>query len=251
MPARAGAGAAAGARKRARGCCRSARACSCWPRQACSTASAPPPTGATASGWPSAYPAHRRGGRRAVRRRGQSADGCRERRPASTSACTSSAATGAPRLPTASPAGWWCRHIATAARRSSSRHRYRRRGKGDGSAACSTVCAPSPRAIRASPAWPGRLGMSRRTFLRRFKAGTGATPGVWLVRARLARARHLLETTHLGLDDVATAAGFRHGRQSPPSLPQGVEGQSVQFQAAGSDRRRLDRAGLQQKPLRC
>jgi AraC family transcriptional activator FtrA len=51
-------------------------------------------------------------------------------------------------------------------------------------------------------------GMSRRTFLRRFKAGTGATPGVWLVRARLARARQLLETTHLGLDDVANAAGF-------------------------------------------
>jgi AraC family transcriptional activator FtrA len=51
-------------------------------------------------------------------------------------------------------------------------------------------------------------GMSRRTFLRRFKAGTGATPGVWLVRARLARARHLLETTQLGLDDVATGAGF-------------------------------------------
>ena len=82
----------------------------------------------------------------------------RGRRPASTSACTSFAATGAPRLPTASPAGWWCRHIATAARHSSSRHRYRRRGKGDGSAKCSTVCAPSPRAIRASPAWPGRLG---------------------------------------------------------------------------------------------
>ena len=51
-------------------------------------------------------------------------------------------------------------------------------------------------------------GMSRRTFLRRFKAGTGATPGAWLVRARLARARQLLETTHLGLDDVAAEAGF-------------------------------------------
>ena len=51
-------------------------------------------------------------------------------------------------------------------------------------------------------------GMSRRTFLRRFKASTGATPGVWLVRARLARARQLLETTHLGLDDVAAEAGF-------------------------------------------
>ena len=35
-----------------------------------------------------------------------------------------------------------------------------------------------------------------------------ATPGIWLVRARLARARQLLETTHLGLDDVAAEAGF-------------------------------------------
>jgi AraC family transcriptional activator FtrA len=51
-------------------------------------------------------------------------------------------------------------------------------------------------------------GMSQRTFLRRFKAGTGTTPGAWLGRARLAKARQLLETTRLGLEDVASASGF-------------------------------------------
>jgi AraC family transcriptional regulator, transcriptional activator FtrA len=69
--------------------------------------------------------------------------------------------------------------------------------------------------LRAEPARDASIaalareaGMSRRTFLRRFKAGTGATPGIWLARARLARARQLLETTHLRLDDVAAEAGF-------------------------------------------
>jgi AraC family transcriptional activator FtrA len=56
--------------------------------------------------------------------------------------------------------------------------------------------------------------MSRRTFLRRFKASTGSTPGVWRTGLRLARARELLETTELALDDVAAAAGFG----SPESL---------------------------------
>ena len=53
-----------------------------------------------------------------------------------------------------------------------------------------------------------QAGMSRRTFQRRFKSGTGTTPGAWLAQARLARARQLLETSRLPLDDVAVAAGF-------------------------------------------
>lgn len=57
-------------------------------------------------------------------------------------------------------------------------------------------------------------GMSRRTFLRRFKASTGSTPGVWRTGLRLARARELLETTNLALGEVAAAAGFG----SPESL---------------------------------
>jgi AraC family transcriptional activator FtrA len=51
-------------------------------------------------------------------------------------------------------------------------------------------------------------GMSRRTFLRRFKAATGLPPGEWLLAERLLRARELLETTGHSIDDIAAAAGF-------------------------------------------
>jgi len=51
-------------------------------------------------------------------------------------------------------------------------------------------------------------GMSIRTFTRRFREETGETAGTWLVRARVDRARHLLETTDLPVDRVAAAAGF-------------------------------------------
>ncbi|MGJ3263505.1 MAG: transcriptional regulator FtrA [Salinarimonas sp.] len=52
------------------------------------------------------------------------------------------------------------------------------------------------------------VGMSERTFLRRFKAMTGATPGAWLVEERLRRARELLETTPQPIETIATACGF-------------------------------------------
>ena len=51
-------------------------------------------------------------------------------------------------------------------------------------------------------------GMSRRTFIRRFKASTGTTPGAWLANARIARARDLLKTSRSPIEDVATVAGF-------------------------------------------
>jgi AraC family transcriptional regulator, transcriptional activator FtrA len=51
-------------------------------------------------------------------------------------------------------------------------------------------------------------GMSRRTFLRRFKSSTGTTPGAWLAGARLARARELLQSSGHAIEDVAVAAGF-------------------------------------------
>ena len=51
-------------------------------------------------------------------------------------------------------------------------------------------------------------GMSVRTFTRRFREETGETAGTWLVRARVERARHLLETTDLPVDRVAADAGF-------------------------------------------
>jgi transcriptional regulator GlxA family with amidase domain len=50
--------------------------------------------------------------------------------------------------------------------------------------------------------------MSPRTFARRFKAESGATPGAWLTRQRLLRAQELLETTGLGIDAIADEVGF-------------------------------------------
>ncbi|MBN6040251.1 GlxA family transcriptional regulator [Amycolatopsis sp. 195334CR] len=53
-----------------------------------------------------------------------------------------------------------------------------------------------------------RAHMSRSTFTRAFRARTGTTVHHWLVAQRLARARHLLETTTLGIDTIATRSGF-------------------------------------------
>ncbi len=54
----------------------------------------------------------------------------------------------------------------------------------------------------------GRAHMSERTFLRRFAAATGSTPADWVIAARLARARELLEASTLPVERIATEAGF-------------------------------------------
>jgi len=53
-----------------------------------------------------------------------------------------------------------------------------------------------------------RVGMSVRTFSRRFREETGETAGTWLLRVRVDHARHLLETTDLPVDRVAERSGF-------------------------------------------
>lgn len=53
-----------------------------------------------------------------------------------------------------------------------------------------------------------RVGMSQRTFARRFAATTGTTPHKWLQRERVRLAQQLLETTSHGLDRIAHSAGF-------------------------------------------
>ncbi|MFA3876537.1 GlxA family transcriptional regulator [Streptomyces sp. MMCC 100] len=50
--------------------------------------------------------------------------------------------------------------------------------------------------------------MSVRTFTRRFREEVGVSPGQWLTRQRVERARHLLESTALSVDQVARDAGF-------------------------------------------
>ncbi|WP_308124553.1 helix-turn-helix domain-containing protein [Streptomyces sp. NEAU-YJ-81] len=50
--------------------------------------------------------------------------------------------------------------------------------------------------------------MSTRTLRRRFRAATGTSVMNWVAGQRVARARVLLETTHLGVDDIAHRCGF-------------------------------------------
>ncbi|HEV7708807.1 MAG TPA: helix-turn-helix domain-containing protein [Asanoa sp.] len=50
--------------------------------------------------------------------------------------------------------------------------------------------------------------MSVRTFTRRFREETGVSPARWLLQQRTDHARRLLETTGLGVDQVARQAGF-------------------------------------------
>ncbi|MGQ4402769.1 GlxA family transcriptional regulator [Streptomyces hayashii] len=53
--------------------------------------------------------------------------------------------------------------------------------------------------------------MSLRTFARRFTEEVGMSPGRWLIQQRVERARHLLETTDLPVDEVAGRVGFAGG----------------------------------------
>ncbi|GAA3195095.1 MULTISPECIES: GlxA family transcriptional regulator [Streptomyces] len=53
-----------------------------------------------------------------------------------------------------------------------------------------------------------RVGMSPRSFARRFAAATGTTPLRWLVDHRIAAAQKLLERTDLPMPEVARRSGF-------------------------------------------
>ncbi|MCX4550207.1 helix-turn-helix domain-containing protein [Streptomyces sp. NBC_01267] len=53
-----------------------------------------------------------------------------------------------------------------------------------------------------------RESMSVRTFTRRFREEAGISPGQWLTRQRVERARYLLESSDLSVDEVAQDAGF-------------------------------------------
>lgn len=58
--------------------------------------------------------------------------------------------------------------------------------------------------------------MSLRTFTRRFRDEAGLPPRQWLIKQRLDRARHLLESSHLTVDQIAADVGFA----TPASLRQ-------------------------------
>jgi transcriptional regulator GlxA family with amidase domain len=54
-----------------------------------------------------------------------------------------------------------------------------------------------------------QANVSARTFSRRFTADTGITPMQWVLRARIDRARELLERTDLTMTQIAEATGLR------------------------------------------
>ncbi|MFF3636515.1 GlxA family transcriptional regulator [Streptomyces sp. NPDC002250] len=64
--------------------------------------------------------------------------------------------------------------------------------------------------------------MSVRTFTRRFREEVGVSPGQWLTRQRVERARHLLESSELSVDQVARDAGFGTAQSMRQHLQQAL-----------------------------
>ncbi len=54
-----------------------------------------------------------------------------------------------------------------------------------------------------------QAAMSTRTLSRHFRAQIGTTPADWISRARIRRARRLLETTELTVERLAAEAGLQ------------------------------------------
>ncbi|MEU4926459.1 helix-turn-helix domain-containing protein [Streptomyces yokosukanensis] len=64
--------------------------------------------------------------------------------------------------------------------------------------------------------------MSVRTFTRRFREEVGISPGQWLTQQRVERARQLLETSDLSIDQVAREAGFGTAQSMRQHLQQAL-----------------------------
>ncbi len=64
--------------------------------------------------------------------------------------------------------------------------------------------------------------MSPRTFNRRFRAETGEAPGSWIRNRRIDRARELLESRNLPVDEVARLSGLGTGGNLRHHLRRGV-----------------------------
>ncbi|AGB25196.1 transcriptional regulator containing an amidase domain and an AraC-type DNA-binding HTH domain [Mycobacterium sp. JS623] len=64
--------------------------------------------------------------------------------------------------------------------------------------------------------------MSARTFNRRFREETGQSPGVWIRQRRIDRARELLESRDLPVDEVARLSGLGTGGNLRHHLRRGV-----------------------------
>ena len=125
-------------------------------------------------------------------------------------ACTSFGVTKARRWPTQSPDTAWCRH---GARGSGAVHRPA------GADAGSLLDRTDARewALRhldeelTVQRLAGHAKMSARTFNRRFREETGQSPGAWIRSRRVDRARELLESRDMPIDEVARLSGLGTG----------------------------------------
>ncbi|MFJ8330285.1 GlxA family transcriptional regulator [Streptomyces sp. NPDC094437] len=81
--------------------------------------------------------------------------------------------------------------------------------------------------------------MSLRTFARRFGDEVGMSPGRWLIQQRIGRARHLLETSDLSVDQIAGHVGFATGASLRQHLHAaiGVSPQAYRRTFQAADRR--------------
>ncbi|WP_235030597.1 GlxA family transcriptional regulator [Nonomuraea solani] len=83
----------------------------------------------------------------------------------------------------------------------------------------------------------GHARMSLRTFARRFQDEVGMSPGQWLIQQRVARARELLESSDLPVEQIAGRVGFATAASLRQHLHVaiGVSPQAYRrtFQAAG------------------
>ena len=163
-------------------------------------------------------PARRRRARRPLHRRGPGADLRGRRRRAWTSACTSCAATTAPRWPTAI-----ARRIVVPPHRDGGQAQYVEQplpSTPGGSLAATRAWAlerlHEPLTVRALAA---HAHVSERTFARRFSAETGVPVLRWLLAQRVDAARAALESTDALDRRDRPPLRLRHRREPAQALP--------------------------------
>ena len=71
-------------------------------------------------------------------------------------------------------------------------------------------------------AMAGRAGMSVRNFTRVFRSEVGVTPAAYVERIRLDSARRLMESTSLGVEQIAAEAGFGTAESLRRAFARGV-----------------------------
>jgi transcriptional regulator GlxA family with amidase domain len=103
------------------------------------------------------------------------------------------------------------RHLVVPAHREGSQAQYLPQAMPTGGTGTAEVCAWALRHLGEPLTVAGlarRCSMSPRSFARRFTAETGMPPLRWLNAQRLGRARQLLETTDLTVDEIARRSGL-------------------------------------------